>query len=109
MPPRMERNYGAIPDWAKTGEISVRNYPCRAEAHCAAQSSVRKGEHPVVTLETPEGQAWLEYFRWLGPGLWVADAFADKQVINLTVPEPHPEWFDSRFVRKNSDVALNHR
>lgn len=98
MPKQTERAYGSMPDWAKQGPISLRNYPYRAEAHCAQKSSQRQGVHPTVTLDSPEGRLWRQYFEvHLGGLPFVMEMLVTKALAELTVPEPVPMWFDPSF------------
>lgn len=81
------------------GPVSLRNYAFRAEAHCALKSSGRMGEHPIIRLESPELAAWQEYFEvHLGGRPFMFTKLLDKSLLEMTVPEPVPQWFDSSFV-----------
>lgn len=98
MPKRTERAYGAIPEWAKTGMITLRNYPYRAELHCFERSGERKGTHPTVKLENPEGKLWRQYFEvHLGGLPHCMVMLITERIIEMTVPEPVPMWFDPSF------------
>jgi hypothetical protein len=100
---KQERKFGAMPDWAKSGPISAKNYHYRAEAFCASKSAERKGEHPTITRRSTEFLAWQEYFdRWLcgRPTVFqrLLDYVGEGDGPEMTVPEPLPQWFDPSFV-----------
>ena len=93
-----QRKFGAMPDWAKTGSISARNYAFRAEACCAAKSALRDGQHPTIMRDSPEFAAWQEYFdRWLHHRPVVFRMLLEASGREMTVPEQWPQWFDSSF------------
>jgi hypothetical protein len=102
MEPKMvksERKLGVIPEWAKTGPISAKNYHYRAELHCATKSAQRSGEHPTINLESPDILIWQEYFdRWLSGRPRAFELLLDATIREMTVPEPIPQWFDPSFV-----------
>jgi len=94
------RVFGEIPDWAKTGQITLRNYSYRAEAHCKAKTAERQGAHPTIKLGTDEFRLWRQYFEEHLGGLPMA---MQRMLENpddqrqMTVPEPLPQWFDPSF------------
>ena len=93
-----ERAFGKIPDWAKLGPISLKNYDYRAEAHMALHSVKRASQHPTITRQSPEFLEWFEYFeRHLGDLNWAMNALWRGQIGEMTVPEERPQWFDSSF------------
>lgn len=95
---RMERKFGEIPDWAKTGPIDLKNYNYRCEAHCAQRSVQRGGMHPTITLASPDFRLWHEYFaEHLGGLPWCMGALIDKNIESMVVPEQVPQWFDPSF------------
>jgi hypothetical protein len=94
-----ERAFGTMPDWARTGPIDLRNYNYRAEKHCADRSAARGGEHPTVTLTSPDFMLWREYFdRHLGGRPWAFKALLDGRINSMTLPEQQPQRFDPSFV-----------
>lgn len=94
-----ERQFGAIPEWAKTGPIDGRNYCYRAEAHCARKTVERQGLHPTIERGSDEFKLWLEYFdRHLRQRPVVFQALIDGDVREFTVPEARPMWFDPSFI-----------
>lgn len=98
MPRQAERQFGAMPEWAKKGPISARNYGYRAEAHCALKSAERKGIHPTITLQSPDFKLWYEYFTTHLGKLPLAFVFLlDATILEMTLPEPVPMWFDPSF------------
>lgn len=97
---RVERAYGEVPHWTKTGPITIRNYRYRAEAHCKSKTAERSGAHPTILLGTDEFRLWRQYFeRHLGGLPLVMQRMLenpdDKR--SMTVPEPLPQWFDPSF------------
>lgn len=93
-----ERLFGAMPPWAKTGPIDLRNYNYRAEAHCADRSKDRDGLHPTISLESAELPAWSQYFeRHLGGHPRAFQLLLDGTIVEMTLPEQEPQWFDPSF------------
>lgn len=93
-----ERKYGEIPEWAKAGEIGLRNYDLRVEAHNAERSAKRGGSHPIITRKSTEFRLWHEYFaRHLGGFPWAFQALLDEKIESMTLPEQEPQWFDPSF------------
>lgn len=94
-----KRKFGAMPEWAKTGPIDRRNYAFRAEAHCAQRAAERSSEHPTIRINTPEFRAWEQYFtRHLGGYPKAMQMLIDRSIVEMTVPEIQPEWFDPNFI-----------
>lgn len=95
---RMERRFGEIPEWAKTGPIDLRNYDYRVEWHCAERSQKRGGTHPTIKLGSADFRLWHEYFtQHLGGLPWAMKALIDSQIESMVVPEQVPQWFDPSF------------
>ncbi len=102
MPKQAERKFGVIPEAMKSGPVTVKNYPYRAEAHCATQSAARKGLHPTIKKGEPEFAVWLDYFdRHLGGRPLGMRMMLDGGMAEMTVPELNPEWFDPSFERSH--------
>jgi hypothetical protein len=98
MPKSSTRKFGEVPEWAKTGAISLANYPYRAEAHCALKSRDRGGMHPTITRTSPDFVTWVEYFRLhLGGDPLSLQMLMDASMVEMTVPELVPQWFDPSF------------
>jgi hypothetical protein len=93
-----ERKFGEMPFWAKTGPIDHRNYSYRAEAHCARKSRERDGMHPTIKRDGPTIRLWKEYFdRHLGGRPKAFKMLMDGSIMEMTVPEETPQWFDPSF------------
>jgi hypothetical protein len=93
-----ERKFGAIPDDKSRGPISPDNYEWRAEAHCAAKSAERNGEHPTLNLDSPSLPVWQEYFeRHLGGWPHCFWLLMEKRIKEMTLPAGMPQWFDGTF------------
>mgnify|MGYP001613941793 CR=1 FL=1 len=96
---KMKIPYGKIPEWAKKGPISLKNYDYRVEQHNASHSVERGGEHPIISLDSHEFPLWHEYFTsHLGGLPWAMRAVINKEIWSMTVPEKIPQWFDSSFI-----------
>ena len=79
--------------------ISKGNYVQRALEHCLAQVD-RGGIHPTISQGMPEWDEWLVYFdQHLGyrPVALRRVMAGDGKNADYTVPELHPEWFDSDY------------
>lgn len=95
----VQRKFGTIPEWAKTGPIGLRNYPYRAEQHCSVQGQKRNGLHPTITHNGPDFPLWHQYFeRHLGGRPTAFEMLLSQAINEMTVPEPVPQWFDPSFV-----------
>ena len=82
-----------------TGPITAQNYSTRARDYCLQRSADRKGEHPTITLASPEFPDWLEYFdHHLGRRPPTFQMLLEGEIDAFTVPERTPEWFDRTFV-----------
>lgn len=95
-----ERKFGTMPDWANRGPVTLRNYPYRAEAHCAAHRDERNGEHPTIKRPSPGFSLWRQYFETHLGGLPAAMERllqAEPERAEMTVPEREPTWFDPSF------------
>lgn len=98
MAKQSERMFGQVPDWSKTGPIGLRNYPFRAEAHCHQRSSDRQGHHPTIKLGSVECDQWRQYFEvHLGGLPHAMEMLLGGKIVEMTVPEPVPMWFDPSF------------
>jgi hypothetical protein len=96
------RKFGAMPEWAKTGPITVENYSYRAEAHCALKSAEREGIHPTITIESEAFPAWRNYFdQHLDGRPLIFRMLVDSVIREMTAPEPVPQWFDASFNGKS--------
>lgn len=102
-----EREFGKIPDWAKYGPISLRNYSFRAEAHCAARAVDRGHVYPTIKRPSAEFSLWRQYFEThLGgyPPSFERLLMAEPGQLEMTVPEGEPQWFDPSFEPDHSWV-----
>jgi hypothetical protein len=87
-----------MPEWARAGPISGKNYSFRAEAYCAANSALREGQHPTINRDSPEFPLWQEYFdRWLQHRPTVFRMLLEAGDREMTVPAQLPQWFDPSF------------
>ena len=99
MAKQSERKFGAIPEWAIAGPVNGKNYPYRAEAHCAAKSEERKGLHPTITREGGDFRLWLEYFdQHLRKRPVAFQMLIDGDIAEMSVPAARPMWFDGTFL-----------
>jgi len=81
------------------GPISLKNYDYRVEQHNYQHSVERGGEHPTISLDSPDFPVWHEYFEvHLGGLPWAMNAIINKEIWSMTVPEKLPQWFDISFV-----------
>jgi hypothetical protein len=99
------RAFGSIPDEHRSGPITRKNYNFRAEKYCADHSAEREGIHPTITLDSPQFPAWMEYFdRHLGGRPKAFQMLCAREIMEMTVPQRQPEWFDDSFKGKAKSI-----
>lgn len=99
------RKFGEIPDWAKTGPITLMNYDLRMEWY-GAKVKMWGNEWPFLSHDpdvksTANEDAWMSYF-WdhLGGFPPSAKTFRDGVIRYLNVPESKPDFFDPSYAPK---------
>lgn len=103
MPLRKTRPFGQIPEWAKLGMVTLRNYDLRAEAMMARMDEpipYIRLPHLIAEDEDITGELWpwLEYWiRHLGGLPRQPRMLIEGFIEALNVPTAHPEQFDPRF------------
>lgn len=94
----MQNRKFEMPEWAKTGPVSLKNFTWRVWQHCAEHSTKRGGSHPTIGMETPEYPLWLQYFyHHLGGLPLCARMVIEQKTQTFTAPEQVPQWFDPSF------------
>ena len=97
-----ERKFGEIPEWAKTGPITLTNYDLRAEAYGAKVKQWGDSwpflSHDKDTKPTANEKLWADYF-WehLGGYPPSFQIFRDGTIRYYNVPDERPEVFDPSY------------
>lgn len=106
MAPRKTREPGQIPEWAKTGPVTISNYDLRAEWTMLVAS--KRPDTPYLRLPhrcaedevVADLNGWLEYWLCHLGGLpRLPQMFVEEHIGALNVPEDQPELFDPSFER----------
>ena len=86
-----------IPEWAKKGPVTLRNYDYRVMWH--GQTKKWGDGWPMLKFGASNFPVWHEYFYChLGGFPWCFQALLDGKIKQMNIPEARPEWFDPSFV-----------
>lgn len=84
---------------AMDGRITRENY-----ASCAVAFNAGRKEPPVIEAGTPQWDAWIEYFEWLGVH-WMLRIIHGEDRKKWTVPTRWPHEFDGRYATSGHSRA----
>lgn len=85
-----------MPDWAKRGAVSVRNYDHRAMQY--GLDKQWKDSWPTIAIGGEGFREWFEYFaRHLGGMPWAFQALLMREIAQMNMPEMLPQHFDPSF------------
>lgn len=102
------RKFGDIPEWAKNGPVTLKNYDLRVELHGKIKAWGDKW--PMLSNdenypETADRGAWDLYFRdHLGGFPPTYRLFRDGRIRYLNLPERTPELFDTSYLPVRYDL-----